>query len=154
MRLNASASYNDAVYQDYTNAQVAPENRNVTQVQDLSGVQLANAPKFIYYLGADVAQPVSFVTSSDEIYGRVDWTHRSSNDTSGNNSIYTQIPAYGIANARVGVRFADQRYDLSAWVTNLFDKQYFTALSASNLGLITANLGDERTFGATLRARF
>ncbi|QIK78137.1 TonB-dependent receptor [Sphingomonas piscis] len=154
VRLTASAAYNDAVYRDYRNAQVAPENRNVSQVQDLSGVQLANAPKFIYYVGADVTQPVQLFGVGDEVYGRVDWNHRSSNDTSGSNSIYTKIPAYGIANARVGLRFGDGRYDLSAWVTNLFDKQYFTALSASNLGLITANLGDERSFGATLRAHF
>src|SRR5690606_31133750 len=36
VRLTASAAYNDAVYKDYTNAQAAPENRNVSQVQDLS----------------------------------------------------------------------------------------------------------------------
>ncbi|PKQ01090.1 MAG: TonB-dependent receptor [Alphaproteobacteria bacterium HGW-Alphaproteobacteria-13] len=154
LRFTASAAYNDAVYQRYTNAQVAPENRNVTQVQDLSGVQLANAPKFIYYLAADLKQPVSLFTPDDELYGRIDWSHRSSNDTSGSNSIYTQIPGYGVANARIGLRLDDERYDLSLWVNNAFDKQYFTALSASNIGEITANLGDPRTVGGTLRVRF
>jgi iron complex outermembrane receptor protein len=154
LRFTGSVAYDDAVYQHYANAQVAPENRNLTQVQDLSGVQLANAPKFIYYLSADVSQPISLLTSNDEIYGRVDWNHRSSNDTSGSNSIYTQIPAYGIANARIGLRFDDGSYDLSFWVNNLFDKHYFTALGAANTGEITANLGDPRTIGATLRAHF
>jgi iron complex outermembrane receptor protein len=147
----ASGAYNEAVYKDYTNAQVAPENRNLTQTQDLTGVQLANAPRFIYSLAADLVQPVSLITPDDEVYTRLDYVHRSSNDTSGTNSIYTHIPGYGVANVRVGVRFADGRYDLSAWATNLFDKEYFESLSASNQGLITGGLGNERTFGATLR---
>ena len=153
VRLTASAAYNDAVYKDYTNAQAAPENRNVSQVQDLSGVQLANAPKFLYHVSADVSQPVTLLTPYDELYARFDFNHRSSNDTSSTNSIYTRIPGYGLANARIGVRF-DDTFDVSVWVTNLFDKKYFTALGASNQGLISGNLGDPQTFGATLRASF
>jgi len=152
--LTASAAYNDAVYKDYRNAQVAPENRNLTQVQDLTGVQLANAPKFIFNLSADIARPITLISQADEIYTRLDYNHRSSNDTSGSNSIYTRIPSYGVANARIGLRLADARYDLSAWVTNLFNTRYFEALSASNQGLITGALGNERTFGGTLRVRF
>jgi iron complex outermembrane receptor protein len=154
VRFTASAAYNQAVYKDYINAQVAPENRNVSQVQDLSGVQLANAPRFIYHVSLDAAQPVSLVTPADEVYARLDWNHRSSNDTTSSNSIYTRIPAYGLVNARMGVRLADERYDLSVWATNLFNKKYFEALGASNQGLITGALGSPRTFGATLRAQF
>ncbi len=154
IRLTGSAAYNEAVYKDYRNAQVAPENRNLTQVQDLSGVQLANAPHFIYNLAADLAQPVHLLTQSDEVYTRIDYNHRSSNDTSGSHSIYTLIPGYGVANLRVGLRLNDGQFDLAAWVTNLFDKQYFEALSASNQGLITGALGNPRTFGGTLRVRF
>jgi len=154
VRFTASASYNEAVYKDYRNAQVAPENRNVTQVQDLTGVQLANAPRFIYALSLDLEQPVSLITPDDAVYTRIDYNHRSSNDTSGSNSIYTRIPGYGVANARIGVRLADGRYDLSAWVTNLADTRYFESLGASNQGLITGALGNERTFGGTLRVNF
>ncbi|WEK46352.1 MAG: TonB-dependent receptor [Candidatus Andeanibacterium colombiense] len=154
IRFSASAAYDDAVYKDYTNAQVAPENRNIAQVQDLSGVQLANAPKFIYNFAADLVQPVSLFTADDELYARLDYNHRSSNDTSGTNSIYTRIPGYGIANARLGLRFQNQRYDLAFWANNLFNKEYYESLSASNLGLITGGLGNERQFGATLRVQF
>ena len=154
IRLTASGAYNEAVYKDYKNAQVAPENRTLRQIQDLTGIQLANAPKFIYNISADVSQPVRLLTSDDEVYARVDYNHRSSNDTSGSNSLYTKIPGYGLANARIGVRLADARYDLSAWVTNLFDTRYFESLGASNQGLITGALGNERTFGGTLRVRF
>ena len=154
IRFTASAAYNEATYKDYKNAQVAPENRNVTQVQDLTGVQLANAPRFIYNVSADLVQPVSLLTTSDELYTRLDYIHRSSNDTSGSNSIYTRIPGYGLANARIGLRFADGQYDIAAWATNLFDEQYFESLGASNQGLITGALGAPQTFGATLRVRF
>jgi len=154
VRFTASAAYNEAIYKNYRNAQVAPENRNLTQVQDLTGVQLANAPRFIYNLSLDLARPVGLLTGEDEVYARVDYNHRSSNDTSGSNSIYTRIPGYGVANARLGLRLADGRYDLSAWATNLFNKRYFEALSASNQGLITGALGNERTIGGTLRVNF
>jgi iron complex outermembrane receptor protein len=154
LSFTASAAYTDAEYKEYPNAQVAPENRNVSQVQDLSGVQLANAPKFVYHLSADLTQPVTLITPYDEVYFRFDFNHRSSNDTSSSNSIYTLIPGYGLANARIGVRFDDGRFDLSAWATNLFDVEYYTALGASNVGLISGNVGDPQTFGATFRARF
>jgi iron complex outermembrane receptor protein len=154
IRLTGAAAYNDAVYKDYRNAQGAPENRNVSQIQDLTGVQLANAPKFIYNVSADVTYPVTLLSARDELYARFDYNHRSSNDTSGTNSIYTRIRGYGVANARIGVRFQDGRYELAGWVTNLFDKRYYEGLSASNQGLITGALGNERTFGGTLRVHF
>jgi len=108
----------------------------------------------MYNISADIAQPITLLSSDDQIYARLDYNHRSSNDTSGSNSIYTRIPGYGVANARIGLRLQDETYDLAAWVTNLFDKQYFEALSASNQGLITGAISNARTIGATLRARF
>jgi iron complex outermembrane receptor protein len=146
----ASAAYVDAVYKGYTNAQNAPERRNISEVQDLSGVQLANAPKFVYTLGSDLTQPIA----GSEAYFHADYTHRSSYDTSGLNSAYTLIRPYGVLNARIGVRIDDGRFDLSVWARNLLDKQYFTAIGAANTGLITGNIGDPRTIGATLRTSF
>jgi iron complex outermembrane receptor protein len=151
VRFTASAAYNDAVYLGYDNAQIAPERRNEGLVQDLSGVQLANAPKFVYSLSTDFAYPL---TDNDEAYARVDYAHRSSNDTSDSNSRYTRIEPYGVLNARIGFRVDDERFDFSVWAKNLLDERYFTSLNASNNGLITGNLGDPRTFGATVRTRF
>jgi len=147
----ASAAYVDAVYKGYTNAQNAAERRNISEVQDLSGEQIANAPKFVYTLSTDLVQPID--DNGAEAYVRVDYTHRSSNDTSGTRSAYALIPSYGIANARIGIRIDDGRFDLSVWTRNLFDKNYFTMLSAANNGLVTGNLGDPRTFGVTMRTR-
>ena len=147
----ASAAYVDATYRGYTNAQNAPERRNISEVQDLSGRQLANAPKFVYTLATDLVQPLG---NDAQVYARVDFTHRSSYDTSGLNSIYTQIAPYGVANARLGFRVEGSKFDLAFWVRNLTNTKYFTALNAANNGLITGNIGDPRTIGATFRTIF
>lgn len=147
----ASAAYVDAVYQHYSNAQNAPERRNISEVQDLSGVQLANTPKFVYTLDTDLSHAV---TEGSEGYFHADYTHRSSYDTSGSNSQYTLIRPYGVLNARIGVRLSDGHFDISVWARNLLNKQYFTAISAANTGLITGNIGDPRTIGATFRTSF
>jgi iron complex outermembrane receptor protein len=45
-------------------------------------------------------------------------------------------PGYGIVNIGLGVRDADRRWEVVAFVNNLFDKQYFPSLvnSAGNFG--------------------
>ncbi|MBO9712390.1 TonB-dependent receptor [Sphingomonas sp.] len=147
----ASAAYIDATYKRYTNAQNAPDRRNVSEIQDLSGQSLANSPKFVYTLATDLTQPIG---DDDEAYARVDYTHRSSYDTSGSWSQYTLIQPYGVLNARIGFRISDGKFDLSFWARNLLNEKYFTALSAANNGLITGNIGDPRTLGATFRTSF
>jgi iron complex outermembrane receptor protein len=150
VRFTASAAYTDASYKDYTNAQNAPDRRNISEIQDLSGVQLANSPKFVYSLSTDLAYPLP---SGDEIYARADFVHRSSYDTSGSNSQYTEIRPYGLLNGRIGIRLDNERFDIAVWARNLLDEKYFTALSAANNGLITGNIGDPRTIGGTVRLK-
>jgi iron complex outermembrane receptor protein len=150
VRFTASAAYTDAIYKDYTNAQAAPDKRNISEIQDLSGVQLANSPKFVYSLSTDLSYPLA---GGNELYARADYAHRSSYDTSGSNSQYTLIQPYGVLNGRIGLRLADQRFDIAVWARNLLNEKYFTALSAANNGLVTGNIGDLRTIGATLRVK-
>ena len=151
---SASAAYTDAKYIKYTNAPQKPENTNLGAIQDLSGAQLPGVPKFTYSLGADLAQPIGdWQGRSLELYGHADYSHRSSFNTSSSNSRYAQLPAYGLVNARIGIRDADGKWDLSVWVKNLTDKNYFQTLSASAQGSITALIGDPRTWGATLRTK-
>ena len=152
--LSASAAYNDATYRSYTNAPQAPERANIGGVQDLSGAQLAGAPKFTYTLGADLSQPVGdWDGRGVEVYGHGDFAHRSSFNSSSSNSAYAQVPAYGVLNVRFGLRTDDGRWDLSVWARNLTDEQYFQTLSPGNTGLVTGLIGDPRTVGATLRTK-
>ena len=144
---SVSTAYTDARYIRYPDGPQQFE--NPSPVTDLSGRPLAGVPKFTYTLTADVAQPVG----SLQIYGHGDWSHRSSFYTAVSDSRYSLVPGYGLANLRVGLRREDQRWDLSFWVRNLFDKKYFQTLSPANTGLVTGLLGDPRTFGATLRTK-
>jgi iron complex outermembrane receptor protein len=152
---NASAAYNDATYRDYANAPQAPERLNLTGLQDLTGATLSGAPKFTYTLGSDIAQPLgNWGSRGIALYGHADYSHRSSFNTSASNSRYAQVPAFGILNARIGLRADDARWDLSVWARNLTDKDYFLTLSPTNTGVISALVGEPRTVGVTLRTKF
>ncbi|MDO9361515.1 MAG: TonB-dependent receptor [Sphingopyxis sp.] len=150
----ASAAYADTTYSDYPNAPQAPERLNIGGLQDLTGAQLPGVPKFTYTLGGDASAPLGALGGRDlSLYGHADFSHRSSFNTSSSNSRYADVPGYGIANARIGIRTEDGLFDLSVWARNLFDKNYFQTLSAANTGIVTALIGEPRTIGATLRTK-
>lgn len=150
----ASVAYADTTYSDYPNAPQAPERLNISGIQDLTGKQLPGVPKFTYTLGGDVSAPLGNLGGRDlSLYGHADYSHRSAFNTSSSDSRYADISAYGIANARIGIRTDDGLFDLSLWARNLFDEDYFQTLSAQNSGIVTALIGEPRTIGATLRTR-
>jgi iron complex outermembrane receptor protein len=150
----ASAAYTDAKYIDYTNGPQATERLNLGAVQDLSGAPLPGVPKFSYSLGGQASAPLGdFDGRGVELYGYADWSHRSTFNTSSSNSAWAQVPAYGVANARIGIRSDDGLFDISLWAKNLFDKEYFTTLSGANTGAVTGNLGDPQTYGITVRTK-
>ncbi len=150
----ASVAYADTTYSDYPNAPQAPERLNVSGIQDLTGEQLPGVPKLTYTLGGDVSAPLGNLGGRDlSLYGHADYSHRSTFNTSSSDSLHADVPAYGIANARIGIRTEDGLLDLSVWARNLFDKDYFQTLSAQNTGIVTALIGEPRTIGATLRTK-
>ena len=155
--VNASASYTEATYVTYTNAPLAPEINPVRAglpnlvAADLSGQQLPGVPKFAYTLGADGNLPVAQGISA---YSHIDWSYRSSFNTSSSNSALGQIEGYGLINARLGVRAESGLWDLAIWAKNLLDKDYYLSLSPAATGVVTGQVGEPRTFGATLRTRF
>ncbi|GAA0322457.1 TonB-dependent receptor [Sphingomonas oligophenolica] len=148
--VNLSGAYTDAYYVSYPKGPAPVETSNISASTDLSGKPLAGVPKWAFTGGVDTSQPLGGRT---ELYGHADYSWRSSFYTAVSDSRFTLVPSYGIGNARLGVRLDDGRYDLSVWAKNIFDKHYFQTLSIAATGLITANLGDPRTFGATFRAR-
>lgn len=150
----ASAAYADTTYSDYPNAPQAPERLNLDGKQDLTGKQLPGVPKFTYTLGGDASAPLGNLGGRDlSAYVHVDYSHRSTFNTSSSNSRYADVPAYGIANARIGFKTDDGLLDLSIWARNLFDKDYYQTLSPAVTGIVTALIGEPRTIGATLRTK-
>jgi len=72
-------------------------------------------------------------------------------------------PAYVIVDASVGLRTEDERYSLTFFVRNLFDKQYLTSIAHNSLLSTTAtpydlvgtyNKDADRYFGGTFAVRF
>lgn len=156
LSLNASLAYADARYITYRNAPQAPERLDLGPIQDLSGKPLPGVPKFTYTVGADFNQPVGMLGEREaELYAHADWSHRShfNAQNNGSNSIWAEVPGYGLVNARLGLRVADGLWDVSVWARNLLNKDYFNSLSAGNTGVVTAQVGEPRTWGVTLRTR-
>lgn len=154
LSFTASASYTDANYVEYANAPQAVENLNLGGIQDLSGKPLSGVPKFAWSIGADGNTPLGELGGRNlSLYAHADYAHRSSFNTSATNSVWAQVPGFGIANARIGLKTDDGLWDLSVWARNLFDKDYFLNLSAANTGVVTAQVGEPRTYGVTLRTR-
>ncbi len=69
-------------------------------------------------------------------------------------------PAYTLVNARLGLGSPDQCWSLELWARNLFDEDYAQIMFDVPLQQGTAGstqgafLGDPRTYGVTLRARY
>ncbi|RYY30202.1 MAG: TonB-dependent receptor, partial [Sphingobacteriaceae bacterium] len=62
------------------------------------------------------------------------------------------VEGYSLINARIGFRVAD-RFSLYFWGRNILDKDYFEQLlpGAGNAGHYAGVLGDQRTYGLTMR---
>nr|WP_086492163.1 TonB-dependent receptor [Novosphingobium panipatense] len=154
LAFNASATYTDATYVTYRNAPQAFEYQNLGAIQDLSGARLPGVPKWAWTIGADFNTVLGELGGKEVgIYAHADYAYRTNFNTSASNSAWAQIPGFGIANGRIGLRTEDGLWDFSIWAKNLFDEDYFVSLSAANTGAVTAQVGEPRTFGATLRTK-
>jgi len=152
LSVSASGAYTDAKYVRYVNAPQAPERLNQSINQDLSGVRLPNVSKFAYSLALDGNLPVD--DKGGEAYLHADFLHRSAFNSSATDSIYSEVPGYGVLNGRIGFRTEGGRFDFSVWARNLLDKDYYVNRTGVNFGLITAVVGDPRTVGATVRLKW
>ena len=151
LKLRASGAYTDAEYTDYPNAPCAPEQTAAGLSScSLTGRPVANTPRYIANLAGDYSHEIRAGVLG---YVSGDYSFRSSQNQLTDDSRYGHIDAYGIVDARLGVKFGGGKYDVSMWVQNLFDTDYLTNIQENN-GAFLGYLGDPRTFGATLRAAF
>ena len=144
--LNASFAYTEATIQDFENGPCynvlnatgtgtvpgpgcAPNPKfNNSNVQNLAGKTLPNAPKIKVNVGGQYDLPLNqsfdaFITGAYRFQGRTEFA-------------LSQDPlqiqgAYGIANLGLGIRDKRDRYKLSLFVNNLFDKRYAAGLNSS-----------------------
>ena len=129
-----------------------------------SNTRWENLPKWALNFGANYSQPLGAVfrdlgpewdrAVSGFGYVNVAWQDRTQLTDPHSVFQYWQ-PAYTIVNAGLGLRTDDERYSISLWAKNLFDKRYITSWSQGN-ATTQASIGlpiRPRTYGGTLRVK-
>jgi len=150
LTLTASGAYDDARYLSYRDAP-SPYLYSYLPSVDLSGSRAAGTPRWSFTGTAEYVHRLDRA----ELYVGGDASYRSSYFAAINLDPFSKVAGYGLLGAHLGVRQADGRWDVSAWVRNLTDKDYFNTKSVSTTyGVVLASLGEPRTYGLTLRTKF
>nr|WP_315174098.1 TonB-dependent receptor [uncultured Flavobacterium sp.] len=150
---NAAATYSDGKYVKFTNAPLPLEETGAAvSFKDVSGTDLPGVSKWAGSLGGEYTKNAKFFGSIGKFFIALDSFARSEFSSSPSASKYLVVPGYAIFNGRLGFRVAD---GLSAhiWGRNLFNKDYYEQLlpAGGNSGHYAAVLGDQRTYGVTLK---
>lgn len=148
LTLSANAAYLEATYKNFKIADAT-----VLSAFDFSGQRMIYAPKWQLGFTGDYDRPIN------DRYRLVvnALTSYVSTVRAGFSPVAVlpdpTLPPYWLTNLRVGVRTTDDRYGVSLFVNNLFDKGYFTFGSVNSLG---SNVvwGDPRIIGAQVEAKF
>jgi iron complex outermembrane receptor protein len=144
-----AATYNDAEYQKYTNAVPSYLESYKTSV-DLSGRQASGAPKWSLGGTVEYVHPAG----DKEVYVGGDGSYRSSYFATVNLDPFSRVPGYALFGAHAGIRESDGRWDLSVWVRNLFDKNYYNTIAVNaSYGVALSSIGEPRLYGLTLRGK-
>ncbi|HEY5712138.1 MAG TPA: TonB-dependent receptor [Allosphingosinicella sp.] len=122
---------------------------------DISGQWLPGVSRWAGSLGGEYALPQRLFGLDGQVYFGFDGTWRSRFSSNPSRSAYTDIHGYALANLRVGFR-TDNGWDVTAWVRNAFDKDYYEVLAtqSGSTGLVVGQPGDPRTWGLTVRTEF
>ena len=138
LSLNGAVTYLDATYTSFDVAQcyalqtAALGCTGTPTRQNLTGTRVMQAPEWKFNVAADYSPSIG---GNLRGLAQVNWQYQS--------SIYfaprdpeTLQPAFSIVNLGLGVREEDRRWELVAFVNNLFDKQYYGSLvnTAGNFG--------------------
>lgn len=157
LTLSASASYTDARYASYSHA-MCSYLYSYQASCNLSGRPLPGVPTWAGALRGEYAWSL---TDRFDAYFGSDFTFRSSYFSAVNDDAFSRIPGFGVVGVHLGARRSlhlagrEGILDVSLWVRNLANKNYYNAISInSTTGLSNAALGDPRTYGFTARASF
>ncbi|WP_242124390.1 TonB-dependent receptor [Sphingobium sp. Sx8-8] len=145
-----AATYNDAKYTRYTHAVPDYLNSYLTSV-DLSGRPASGASKWSLGGTVEYVRPAG---GDRDIYIGADGSYRSGYYASVNLDPFSRVPGFALFGAHAGLRQSEGRWDLSVWVRNLFNKDYYNTISVnSTYGVALAALGEPRLYGLTLRGK-
>ncbi|MQR02295.1 TonB-dependent receptor [Glaciimonas sp. GS1] len=163
LTLGFNTSFTDATYLSYEKAPCPAEIADLPHAPascNLTGQPLAGVPRWTANLSAEYQYRVSD-NVNQYVAGSYAW--RSSTFGAADNSIYSEIPAYGLVNLATGWRVnlnGNQSWELSLWARNLLDKHYYLAVYSAGAGTqasglyYNASVGQSRTLGVTARYNF
>ncbi len=144
--------YNHAFYSNFPNSVCPAQVIKTPAICDLTGRQVAWAPKWTADFTVDYTHPVS---ETADVYGLVDVNWRSHQNTTTILDPAAEIKGYALASARVGLKLDHGKYDVQFWVENLFDKAYYINLLGvtAATGFSQGYPGNPRTMGLTARVK-
>jgi iron complex outermembrane receptor protein len=159
LTLFASGTFDDAYYESNPSAACPAELSNASPTCNLTGKPLAGSSKWTASLGGEDDQPLPEYRGHATIaYFGGDILLRSNFYSTSDDSKYSNVPGYGIANIRFGIKQANGAWDLSGWIDNVTNTRYYIFRYDYNqlplYNLLTGQVGDPLTFGVTLRAKF
>lgn len=163
---NGTAAWTDAKYIKFTNAPLPLEetgsttvdgNGNTVQLafKDISDGRLPGVSKWAGSVGGEFNTAANFFRQSGKFFLAFDAYYRSEFSSSPSPSKFLNIDGYAIVNGRTGFRVTNGT-SVTVWVRNLFNKNYFEQLlvAGGNAGQYAGVLGDQRTYGITLKYNF
>ena len=156
-----ATAYTDAKYVRFTDAPLPLEETGTTvngvQVafKDISGGELPGISKWATSLGGEYTAPTAFLGKPGKFFVALEGFYRSSFSSSPSPSAFLNVDGYTLVNGRFGIR-ATNGLSAFIWGRNLFNKDYYEQLlpAGGNAGHYAAVLGDQRTYGVTLRYSF
>ncbi len=152
LNLSFATAWAESIYVSYKNAPPPAEYTYAgapTSV-DLSGKQVPFAPNWTGNISARWTQPIgtelTLFAYANETWRSRTYLHPLSS--------YGRQAGYALTNAGIGLRSRDDRWSVTLWSKNLFDKNYAVAFSAATaIAPYAAILGDPRSVGLTLTAK-
>ena len=148
LTLNTNVGYLEAEYTNFANT-----NGSVLNTFNYSGQTMLYAPKWQAAAGANIDKPIN-----QDFKLVASWL---TSYTGGETMYLSAIAAvpnaaqggYSLSNLKVGVRTTDNKYEVSVFATNVFDRPYYTVGSTSSLGTSYV-WGNPRIVGGELTAKF
>ncbi|WP_337968801.1 TonB-dependent receptor [uncultured Flavobacterium sp.] len=158
LTINGAATYTEGTYVKFTNAPLPLEETGTTvggvQVayKDVSGTDLPGVSRWAGSLGGELSDDAKFFGNAGKVFLALDSYARSEFSSSPSASKYLVVPGYAIFNARLGFR-ASEGLSIHFWGRNLLNKDYYEQLlpAGGNTGQYAGVIGDQRTYGITLK---
>lgn len=151
--INGAATYTEGTYVKFTNAPLPLEETGApVAFKDVSGTNLPGASRWAGSLGGEFSNQAKFFGNAGKAFIALDSYARSEFSSSPSASKFLVVPGYAIFNARIGFR-ASQGLSVQFWGRNLLNKDYYEQLlpAGGNTGQYAGVIGDQRTYGVTLK---